>query len=66
VAHVPWVHVTLGDISMSCQLREYVTPGVSRFLPVKCVEARSREGMQVVDLRSLQDLSQPLDQAVEG
>jgi hypothetical protein len=33
---------------------------------VKSVEARSHEGTQTVDLISLQDLSQLLDQAVEG
>jgi hypothetical protein len=42
------------------------TPGVFKSLRVKSTEARSREGTQTVDLGSLRDLSQPLDQAVEG
>jgi hypothetical protein len=48
---------------MSCPLWEYVTPGVSKFLSVKSVEAQSHEGTQTIDLRSLWDLSRPLDQA---
>jgi hypothetical protein len=59
------VHVTLGDISLSCQLREFMTSRVSKFLPKKSVEAGSHEGMQPIDLGFLRDLSRPLDQ-VEG
>jgi hypothetical protein len=63
---MPWVHITMGDINMMYHLQEYVTLGVSKFLPVKNVEARSYKGTQIVNLRSLRDLSLQLDQAVGG
>jgi hypothetical protein len=42
------------------------TLGVFKSLRVKSVEAQSRKGTQTIDLVSLWDLSQLLDQEVEG
>jgi hypothetical protein len=54
------------DVVVDLVVRRLGTPGVFKSLQVKSVKARSHEGMKTIDLGSLHELSQSLDQAVEG
>jgi hypothetical protein len=53
-------------VAVDIVVRRPGTLGIFKSLQVKSVEARSCEGTQTIDLGSLWDLSQPLDQEVEG
>jgi hypothetical protein len=51
VAHIPWVHVTIGDISMPCHLQDHGLWEFPFSSTSKSVEGRSSEIMRVVDIR---------------
>jgi hypothetical protein len=57
MAHIPRVHVTIGDINMQCHLLGLWPPRMSNISTSESVEGKSCEFTQTVDLRFLQDFS---------